>query len=56
MENTDQTVVEGTVYAGYTFKMVRLSKTKLFDEITWIKCLNGYKSIHMIIPLQFYSY
>ena len=34
MANTDQTVVEGAVYAGYTLKMVRLLKTKLFDEIT----------------------
>ena len=61
MANTDQTVVEGAVYAGYTLKMVRLLKTKLFDEITWIncinnKCLNGSKSVHIIIPLQFYSY
>jgi len=34
MGNSDQTVVEGTVYAGYTLKMVRFLKAKLFEEIT----------------------
>ena len=32
--NTDQIIVEGTVYAGYTLKLVRLSKTNLLDNIT----------------------
>ena len=36
LANTDQIIVEGTVYAGYTLKLVRLSKTKLLDKITWI--------------------
>ena len=34
LANTDQIIVEGTVYAGYTLKLVRLSKTKLLDKIT----------------------
>ena len=35
MGNSDQTIVEGTVYSGYTLKLVRLSKTKLLDKITF---------------------
>ena len=34
LDNTDKTVVEGTVYAGYTLKLVRSSETELFDKIT----------------------